>query len=320
MTPRPESSVGNGRLRPCLVVGCGYVGSRLAARLMHERRVLALLRAGPRADLLETRGVEVLRIDLDRDFAAESLARAAGADVVYLAPPPDSGEDDPRLERFLAALDDRWRPGCMLYMSTTAVYGDRDGGRVDEATVPAPGSARGRRRLAAERRVQAWCTSRGCRPALLRVPGSYGPQRLPLPRLLRGEPLLEPQDAGPGNRIHVEDLVAACLAVLDGTVDGIINVCDGDHRSTTEFMLELARQAALPPPQLVGLDAARESISPGMLEFLAESRVVDSPRLTGELGLRLQHPSFESGIRSSLAEAAADREADAAGRRQLGPQ
>jgi nucleoside-diphosphate-sugar epimerase len=300
-------------------VGCGYVGARLAARLMAERSVLALLRAGARADLLETRGLQVLRIDLDGGFAAESLDPALGADIVYLAPPPDSGEDDPRLERFFAALDDRWRPGCVLYMSTTGVYGDRNGGRVDEAALPAPGNARSRRRLAAERRVQAWCARRGSRAALLRVPGIYGPQRLPLPRLLRGEPLLRPEDAGPGNRIQVDDLVAACAAVLDGTIAGIINVCDGDHRSTTEFMQELARQAGLPPPRLVGLDAARESISPGMLAFLAESRVVDSPRLSGELGLQLQHPGFESRIRSGLAEAGAGREAEAAERRQSGP-
>lgn len=263
--------------------------------------------------------MEVLRVDLDSAVADQSLDRAIGADIVYLAPPPGTGEDDPRLARFFAALDDDWRPGRVLYISTTGVYGDRQGGRVDETTVPAPGNARSRRRLAAERRVQAWCTRHRSRPALLRVPGIYGPQRLPLPRLLRGEPLLRPEDAGPGNRIHVDDLVAACEAVLAGTVDGIINVCDGDHRSTTEFMQELARQAGLPPPRLVGLDTARQFISPGMLEFLAESRVVDSPRLTGELDLSLRHPRFESGIRSSLAETAIDCETEVAGRRPSGP-
>jgi nucleoside-diphosphate-sugar epimerase len=301
------------------VVGCGYVGSRLAGRLIGRRSVLALLRAGPRADLLETHGVDVLRIDLDSVLAAGSLERAAGADIVYLAPPPGRGEDDPRLARFLSALDDGWRPSCVLYMSTTGVYGDRRGGRVDEATVPEPGNDRSRRRLAAERCVQAWCTERGSRPALLRVPGIYGPQRLPLQRLLRGEPLLRPEDAGPGNRIHVDDLVAACEAVLEGPVDGVVNVCDGDHRSTTEFMQELARQAGLPPPRLVGLDAARESISPGMLAFLAESRVVESRRMTGELGLGLLHPRFESGIRASLAEAGDGRAAEAAGQHRSGP-
>ena len=103
------------------MVGCGYVGSRLASRLSDQRRVLALLRAGPRADRLESIGVEVLRIDLDHAVAGESLDRAVGADIVYLAPPPVSGDDDPRLARFLAALDDGWRPGCVLYVSTTGV-------------------------------------------------------------------------------------------------------------------------------------------------------------------------------------------------------
>ena len=96
---------------------------------------------------------------------------------------------------------------------------------------------------------------------MLRVPGIYGPGRLPLERLRRGEPALDPADAGPGNRIHVDDLVAACIAALERPVQGIFNVTDGDPSSTTVFLQRTAALAGLPPPPLVGLAEATGRIA-----------------------------------------------------------
>ena len=87
---------------------------------------------------------------------------------------------------------------------------------------------------------------------MLRVPGIYGPHRLPLERLARGEPALRPEDAGPGNRIHVDDLVTACVAALERPVHGVFNVTDGNPASTTVYLQRAAALAGLPPPPLVG--------------------------------------------------------------------
>ncbi len=187
-------------------------------------------------------------------------------------------------------------------MSTTGVYGDAAGGSVDESSPVAPGNDRSRRRVAAEQAVRAWCDARGVRWVVLRVPGIYGPDRLPLERLQRGEPALRPEDSGPANRIHVDDLVAACVAAIEHPVGGVFNVGDGDHASTTVFLQVTAGLAGLPPPTLVSLAEARGRISPGMLAYLVESRRVDTSRMLNELGVVPRYPSVASGVAASLAE------------------
>lgn len=290
----------------CLIVGCGYVGTRLAHAAQEQRRVTALLRPGPRAAALAAAGVTTLPLDLDAEAdetAATALQDAVrGAAVAYLAPPPDSGVTDPRIERFLALLGAA-APACLAYVSTTGVYGDTGGATVDEDSPVMPGNDRARRRVAAEQAAAQWCARRSVRCAILRVPGIYGPWRLPLERLRAGEPALHPDDAGPGNRVHVDDLVAAILAVIDHpSASGTYNVTDGDHSSTTEYLLETARAAGLPMPPLVRRSEAPGRISPGMLSFLMESRRVDGRRLRDELHFAPRHSGLRSGIAASLAE------------------
>ena len=289
----------------CLVAGCGYTGLRLARRLQARWTVATLARTAAAASGLERAGFVVVRADLDAGLPPDTLAAvaatAADAAVAYLVPPPDSGGSDPRLERFLAAIGTA-RPRVLLYMSTTGVYGDTGGATVTEASPLAPGNDRSRRRVAAELAAQAWCAGRGVRCVVLRVPGIYGPHRLPLERLRRGEPVLRPEDAGPGNRIHVDDLVSACVAALERPVSGAFNVTDGDSATTTEFVLRTAALAGLPPPPLVALAEAAGRISPGLLAFLRESRRVDNRRMREELGVELRHARLEDGIAASLAE------------------
>jgi nucleoside-diphosphate-sugar epimerase len=141
------------------------------------------------------------------------------------------------------------------------------------------------------------------RCVILRVPGIYGPHRLPIARLQRGAPALHPDEAGPGNRIHVDDLVASVVAAMDSTsARGAYNVTDGDHSSTTAYLQQTAAAAGLPPPQLITRAEAAARISPGMLAFLLESRRVDNRRMREDLGVQLRYPSMQSGIRASLDE------------------
>jgi nucleoside-diphosphate-sugar epimerase len=286
----------------CLIAGFGYVGRRLASRMRPVRRIVALVRSAQSAAALEAEGIDVIAADLDVDpLPGDIEAVAHGAAILYLAPPPDAGTSDPRVERFLAALGDS-RPEVVVYMSTTGVYGDAAGGSVDESSPVAPGNDRSRRRVAAEQAVRSWCDARGVRWVVLRVPGIYGPDRLPLERLRRGEPALRPEDSGPANRIHVDDLVSACIAAVERPVGGVFNVGDGDHASTTEFLQVTAGLAGLPPPALVSLAEARGRISPGMLAYLVESRRVDTSRMLDELGIVPRYPSIASGVAASLAE------------------
>ena len=293
--------------RCCLIVGCGYTGLRLARRLQSGWRIMATARSAEAAARLAAEGVATLHFDLDAgsdaatDIGAWATAAGGAAAIAYLAPPPDTGTDDPRLARFLEALGTA-RPGALLYMSTTGIYGDTGGDLVTEASPVAPASDRARRRVAAERACTAWCAARGVRSVVLRVPGIYGPWRLPLARLARGEPALRHEEAGPGNRIHVDDLVAACVAALTSPVHGVFNVTDGDPASTTAFLERTAALAGLRPPPLVSRAEAAAHISPGMLAFLVESRRVDNRRMREELGVAPLHARMDDGISASLAE------------------
>lgn len=294
-----------GALVSCLVVGCGYVGTRLARREAAHRPVLAIVRSGPAATALQGAGINTLRRDLDAtepELQSSLAAAAHGAAVVYLVPPPEHGSTDPRIENFLGDVREAV-PAVFVYVSTTGVYGDTAGAPVDERTPVAPGNDRARRRVAAESAATAWCAARGVRCVVLRVPGIYGPRRLPLERLQRGEPVLRPEDAGPGNRIHVDDLVAAIVAAVDQPAPhGMYNVSDGDHSSTTEYLQATATAAGLPAPRLVTRAEAAQQISPGMLAYLLESRRVDNARMVHELGIRLLYPRMQAGVLASLAE------------------
>jgi nucleoside-diphosphate-sugar epimerase len=287
----------------CLIVGCGYTGLQLARRLQPLWRVTALARSADAASKLQAAGIASVRLDLDATAVTGTLADAAEqAAIAYLVPPPDSGSTDPRLARFLDAIGSA-RPTVLLYMSTSGVYGDTRGGVVTEQSPVAPANDRSRRRVAAEAAAQAWCAARGVRCVVLRVPGIYGPGRLPLERLRRGEPALRPADAGPGNRIHVDDLVTACAAALEQPVHGVFNVSDGNPATSTEFLQRTAALAGLPPPPLVALEEAEGRISAGMLVFLRESRRIDNRRMREELGVTPRFASLDEGIAASLAAA-----------------
>lgn len=281
---------------PCLIAGCGYAGLRLARRLAPRRPVLVLARTPGSAAALAAEGLAAQAADLDGPEAFE-VPPDLGA-VVY-AVPPGEGEGDLRLRRFLAALGPA-RPEVLVYLGTTGVYGDTGGRPVDETSSLRPGDPASRRRLAAEIEAAAWAAARGTRSVVLRVAGIYGPGRLPLDRLRAGEPVLRPEDSGPGNRIHVDDLVAACEAALARPVGGPVNVADGHPESLGAFFERVARLAGLPPPRRVDLAGARRELSPGLLAYALSTRQVLTRRLAEDLGVRPVDP--ETGLRASLAE------------------
>ena len=280
-----------------LLVGCGYVGARLARKLGGVAR--ALVRTSASSQALASEGIPAQAADLDQLQPGVAMGPPPEA-VVYLAPPQASGTEDVRLARCLAALEAA-RPRVLIYLSTTGVYGDAGGGRVDEDTPPRPIEDRSRRRLDAEARAAAWSAERGARCVLLRVPAIYGPFRLPLDRLQRGEPVLREEDSGPGNRIHVDDLVGACLAALSGEASGVFNLVDGDGRSFGAFQDALADLAGLPRPRRVDWAEAQRLLSPGLLAFLRESRRVSSRR-SRELGWTPTYGDPGEGIRACLTE------------------
>jgi nucleoside-diphosphate-sugar epimerase len=245
-------------------------------------------------------GVNAVALDMDRvrlgSVVPEKLEQAA---IFYLAPPPATGESDFRLDRFLQLAT--VPPRVFVYMSTTGVYGDTEGSAVDESSPVQPRTDRARRRVSAEEMTRVWCTERRVRRVVLRVPGIYGPGRLPLERLRRREPTLRIEDAGISNRIHVDDLVEACAAAaLNAEARGVYNVTDGNACSSTEFLDRVAALTQLPQSPRVSMDEAQLTFSPERLSFLHESRRVSNERMLRHLGVKLKYGDIDAGIRQSL--------------------
>lgn len=279
------------------IVGCGDVGSRVA-RLWRQRGlpVRALARSQGSGERLRGHGIEPVNGDLD---SPESLAdyALAGHALYYLAPPAEGGDDDPRMAAFVAALARQPLPAVVVYLSTSGVYGDKQGAWVDEESPPDPQTARARRRLAAENTLRAWGRRCGVAVVVLRVGGIYGPGRLPLERLQQGLPVLREAECGYTNRIHADDLATIGVAAAErGRADRIYNVSDGRNGTMTEYFKAVAARLGLPPPPEITFAEAQQQLSPAMLSYLTESRRLCNRRMLDELGVTLRYPDLARGL------------------------
>jgi nucleoside-diphosphate-sugar epimerase len=277
-----------------LIVGCGDVGQRLL-RLLPPAVSVAVLARTPAK--LRGQGVPVLAGDLD---APPTLRRLAGVfdAVVHLAPPPAQGLQDPRTRALVRALSLRAAPQRFVYVSTTGVYGDWGGARIDETTPRRAQTDRALRRVDAENTLRAWAVRQGVRLSVLRAPGIYAADREghPRERLLAGRPVLHAQDDVFTNHIHADDLARACwLALLRGAPLRAVNVVDDSERRMGDHFDLAADRLGLPRPPRLSRDEAKRVLSPMQMSFLSESRRIGNARLKQELRLCLRYPMPELG-------------------------
>jgi len=107
-------------------------------------------------------------------------------------------------------------------------------------------------------------------------------------------------DAPWTNRIHADDLVETCLAAMEHGADGAVyNVSDGHPGNMTDYFNRVADLAGLDRPPTITLEQARDSLSPGLLSYLAESRRLSNRRMLEELGVKLRYPTLEEGLPAS---------------------
>jgi nucleoside-diphosphate-sugar epimerase len=294
-------------MRRLLIVGCGDVALRMVPLLRGRFRLYALTRSQARHSVLRAHGVTPLPGDLDD---ADSLARLAGLphDVVHLAPPPSEGSRDERTGNLIRVLRTaRSIPQRLVYISSSGVYGDRGGAVVEEHQPANPQSDRARRRADAERRLRRWGRDNGVRVMILRVPGIYAAERLPLERIRRGIPVLDGQDDPYTNHIHAEDLARIVLAALfRGRSQRAYHAADGSWLRMGEYFDLVAQHFALPRPPRVSRKEAPERIPPALMSFMRESRRLANRRLREELRYRLRYPNIEQAISEAARRAGRD--------------
>jgi nucleoside-diphosphate-sugar epimerase len=188
-------------------------------------------------------------------------------------------------------------PQRLVYISTSGVYGDCDGALVDETRARHPQTPRARRRADAERQLRDWGRrSRVC-VSILRAPGIYSEQRLPLARLERATPALHAHEDAYSNHVHADDLARMAVAALRfGYAGRAYNASDDSRLMMGEYFDLVADRYGLPRPQRISRAEAGARLSPQLLSFMDESRRLSNRRIKHELRVRLRYPTVGDGI------------------------
>jgi nucleoside-diphosphate-sugar epimerase len=275
-----------------LLIGCGDIALRAASMLRGRARIYGLTRRADEIPKLRAQGIVPIVADLDDFTTLRRLATAPFA-VLHCAPPPSDGRDDPRTQRLLAALTRaRIIPRRFVYISTSGVYGDCAGARVDETRARRAQTPRAKRRMAAEDRLRQWAGRHGVHLALLRAPGIYAESRLPLDRIRQATPVLADEDDVYINHIHADDLArAAVAAIFHGRPNRAYNVADDAHMKMGGWFDTVADAFHLPRPPRVTWEEAEQRIAPLLLSFMSESRRLVNRRMRRELRVRLAYPT-----------------------------
>lgn len=281
-----------------LIIGCGDVGMRVAKLLRHRWRLRALTSSPDRRAELRAAGIVPLQGNLDEPATLNRLPGLASR-VLHLAPPPMRGRTDPRTKHLLQALRRSSATQHIVYGSTTGVYGDCQGALFDETRPVAPQTERAHRRVDAEKQLRQAGKGSQLRTNTLRIPGIYATDREggPRERLMRGSPVLRPEEDVYTNHIHADDLARACVATMfRGKPQRVVQVCDDTDMKMGDYFELAASLYGLTPPPRISREQAQTQMSAMTLSFLGESRRLLNHRLKRELRLQLRYPTLETAV------------------------
>ncbi len=275
-------------MKTLLSIGHGYSARALAAIMPKEAwRVIGTSRSATLID-----GTEMVTwpgTDL------EPLLDKATHVLTSVAP----GEDgDPVLNRYADALEARkdqfeW----VGYLSTTGVYGDHNGGWVDEETPLTPSTKRGQFRKAAEAKWAAL----GLPLHIFRLAGIYGPGRGPFAKVRAGTARRIIKENQVFSRIHVEDIAQILMASINQPNAGrVYNLCDNLAAPPEDVIGYAAELLGKPIPEAVAFETAE--MTPMARSFYAESKRVSNERIKSELGIELIYPDYQTGLKALLKE------------------
>ena len=284
-----------------LITGCGDIGKRVASYIhsqagLKQVSISGLVRREDTRTELEALNIKPIIADLERPETLHGVPTKE-ATVFHLAPPPNTGTEDPRFRNLLTCCDSNGLPEKIVLLSTTAVYGDCNGEWVDETAPVNPQTDRGCRRLDAEVALRQWAEARDVPFVIARVSGIYGPGRLPVERLSKGLPILREDLAPFSNRIHQDDLAMVCVAAAERAPSGAVyNVCDGNPSTMSHYFKSIAKALGLPMPPELDREQAEKQLSPGMLSYLNESRRLSNRKMIEELQVTLKYPDLAAGL------------------------
>lgn len=290
---------------------CDFLGRALQARAQatgQEWTLAGTTRDPAKRNALRAMGIDAYIFDTDRPLGDPLLMMKGVTHLLIATPPDQEGDVVHRLhaEDIARMPDLEW----VGYLSTTGVYGDRDGQWVDENTEISPDTIRGTRRSNAEKKWFSMLKGRTQLPIhIFRLAGIYGPGRSAIDSIRAGvaRRIIKPGHAF--SRIHVEDIVQTIMASFDKPAPGqIYNVVDDEAAPSHEVLAYASRLLGKDPPPLIRFEDA--NLAPITLSFYSDNKRVRNNKIKTELGVTLKYPNYRLGLEGCLK---AEQEVEQAG-------
>ena len=288
-------------MKRILIIGCGDIALRVAALLQGRPghyRLLGLARNPARHAVLRMAGIRPVLGDLDYRPSLNRLAGLAQT-VLHFAPPPSAATSDTRTRNLLSALSRSTLPRHFIYISTSGVYGDCGGAAVSETRPLNPQTSRAQLRADAEQQIRNWARLNGVRASILRVPGIYAQDRLPLERLRTGTSVIAHEEDSYTNHIHADDLARCVIAALRyAKPNRVVHTSDDSVMKMGEYFDAVADAFNLPHSSRLPRSEVQRLVSPMLWSFMNESRRLTNTRMKRELKIKLCYPKITDGLLS----------------------
>ena len=274
-----------------LSFGHGYSAQALSALMPDDWRIIGTTRNEDKAAALMSEGIE------PRIWPGADLTPALNAATHLLISAGPTEQGDPVLNELRREIEARRNQFEWVgYLSTTGVYGDQNGGWVDETTPLTPSTKRGQMRVEAEAAWQAL----GLPLHIFRLAGIYGPGRGPFAKVRNGTARRIIKQGQVFSRIHVEDIAQTLAAsIAQPNAGAIYNLCDDDPAPPEDVIAHAAELLGMPIPPAQDFEAA--DMTPMARSFYAESKKVRNDRIKTELGISLKYPDYRVGLAALLA-------------------
>lgn len=285
-----------------LIVGAGYTGRFLFKRLKQKNNAIFTLSRS--MQFLNNPSHITANLDNQNTLASLSEPIQEIKAIYYLAPPSPDNIEETRVRYFIRLLLDYVPTSThikIVYVSTTGVYGDQNSAWVDEKTQVKPDTLKSKRRLSAEQQFLELNKKANIDVVILRVPGIYGPERIPLNKIKQGCKIIKQEQSGYTNLIHVNDLVTILInAMQKGQPGEIYNISDGHPIKSSEYYSLVAKIANLPAPQEVSREVAKQTFARARLDFLMQSRRLSVEKMQTQLQPQLKYSNLKEGIKQAL--------------------
>ena len=280
--------------------GYGYVAAHLAASLGERNEnwtIAGTTRDPERQEELREAGIKAYLFSRDRPLGDPHFILDKTTHLLLSIPPDDDGDPAYVLHaEDIAMLKTlKW----IGLLSSTGVYGNRDGAWVDEEAELRPTSKRGSRRVKAERQWINFARRHDLPLTVFRLSGIYGPGRSALDSLMAGHARRIEKPGHAFNRVHVGDIVKTLIASFDAKPGiEIYNIADDVPAPSHEVIAYAAKLLGQEPPELIPYGSVQ--MAPMLHSFYRDNKRVSNLKIKDRLGVELLYPSYREGLDACL--------------------